>query len=218
MATHTHDSRAGADDAVACAAFERTLALVDGLLPETERAEAERHLGACATCAPVADGWSEISGALAAHFDAAAERARPDLARMADRVFAAVQPAPSSRVPVPVRVPEPAVARPPRLFARLFDRIQAPVALAAATAAIALALLPLLRSSPEPTGSASTAAVEAAAPGSTLAAAADEPADVPPESNDCVVRQVSFEGADGFVYRTDRGGMTVIWITEHDGA
>ncbi len=211
MITENREALLQTEDEPGCSAFEATLSLVDGLLAGVERAAAEAHARACAICGPMVASWSTVSGELELHFEVAAEKAKPDLALVADRVLATVS--------VRRRVPEPApVSALTRIF-RAIGALQPHVALAAAAAAIILAVLPLANDSANPTVVASNATPEA----STVDQPGEEGDSLPPPgqlagANDLNVRQLAFDGADGMVYRTQLDGMTVIWITEHDGA
>lgn len=184
-APETGPERTPAEEA-GCSEFEATLSLMDGLLEGPAEAAARAHADACALCGPMLKSWPSTANAVFSVFEDAAERAKPQLASVADRVLA--------------QIPGKAPAAAPGLFARIFEalrQMQAPVTLMAAVAAIAIVLLPILKSGDgvtggQPTGKAPvTAAVE--------------------------MSEVEFEHADGMVYRTRKGGMTIIWVSEHDG-
>lgn len=184
-----------------CASFEQTMMLLDGLLSGDAQKTAQQHAAGCALCGPLAAEWTPIHDAFVRNLEDAAERAKPDLVRMPDRVFAAVAP--------PKKVEEPGLLD--GLFG--FLRGAQPWALLAATAAaLALVLPAIFESKPaEPT---TIAAVEPATP-----ATPDTPADGEDGDRPVVVlRGLTFENdAQGMVYRTPRGGMTVLWVVENDG-
>ncbi len=178
-----------AEEVPACAAFEATLALVDGLLTGSAAAQARAHAPACAVCGPLVASWATTSAAFVAAFEDAAERAKPDLADLATRVLARVQPLRPTPKPVLSRAEGPSLLSRLARFSRL---VQAPVALAAAAVAIALVVLPLAKAPAAPT------AVAAA-----------------PEPNDLEMHKLAFDGADGMVFSTPTDHMTVIWVNEH---
>lgn len=116
-----------------CASFESTLALMDGELHGFARDAALDHARDCALCGPMVRGWDDTSHLMTAHFELAAERAKPDLSGLADRVLADLAPA----------------ARPaPGVWERLKQLLgghQALGALAAAAAVVALVVWPQAR-------------------------------------------------------------------------
>jgi hypothetical protein len=140
-------------------------------------------------------GWAAAGAALRAGLEDAAELAQPDLVRVADRVFEQLD----RDRRADARAPEAGLW--PRLV-ELFRRVQAPVALAAAAAAIALVLWPLARPGEDVVAS-------------RLPVEASEPSEPTPA---VVMNEISFENADGMIFRTRKGGMTVIWVNEFDGA
>jgi hypothetical protein len=172
-----------------CDHFEATLLLLDGTLDAAAASLAHTHAGACDLCGPMLREWEGLSAAFVATFEAAAERAKPDLARMSDRVLAALA--------TPAK---PAARTFGDKVAAFFSFLQAPAALVAAAAAIAFVVGPLLKTAPagEPTD---------------LAADAAPPASL----NDCRVTKLAFEDADGMVFETPEDHMTVIWVSEHEG-
>jgi hypothetical protein len=181
------------DEAPGCAQFEQTMELLDGLLSGAARDAAQGHARACGVCGPLLEGWPALQKDLVAGLEGAAEKAKPDLARMADRVLAQVEGPAKAAAP-----------QKPAGLAWLAGLLQPWVALAAAAAALVLVLLPLLR----PTASTGDAG---------LVAGAEAPIDDGiAQANDCLIHKVTFDGADGMVYRTEQGGMTVIWVSEHD--
>ena len=201
MSDHTHSDLSGTDPVAhaGCEAFERTLSLLDGVLEGEARSEAEGHAAACAVCAPLVAGWEPVSRALFDAFEDAAEAAKPDLAGMPDRVLARVFPsAPVEEAPTGGGLVE------------FFRRAQAWLLLGATAAALAFVLPALLETPEAPRTVATNAPPEPAPP---LPAAVE---DAPPY---VVVRDLDFgEETDGMIYRTPRGGMTIIWVTENEGA
>lgn len=118
---------------VGCDHFEQTLALVDGLLDAPSRPSARAHAGSCAVCGPLVEDWSRVREHLLLAFDDAAERAKPDLAGVADQVLARIDPPQQPRRSSP--------------FAALrgWMRRYRPLLVAGlATAALALVILPRL--------------------------------------------------------------------------
>lgn len=189
MTTHKpHPLDVNADAPPGCHAFERTLGLIDELLEESMHEEALAHAQSCALCGPLVEGWPLISDALRSTFEDAAEAAKPDFRALTDRVMERVHP------PAPANVGE----TPKRGFLEFARRAQAWLLLGATTAALALVIPSLL------------------GPQSVEEGQASEQEEPPV----MVVRDLAF-GADtsgGMVYRTPRGGMTVIWVTENEGA
>lgn len=178
-----------ADPPPGCDAFEQTLSLLDGLLDGADRTAALAHARDCAVCGPLADGWPELSDALHAAFEDAAEAAKPDLRALTDRVMEQLYPpAPPQRT-----------LEPKRGLVDFIRRAQGWLLLGATAAALAL-VVPSLLGGPQGEGL--------------------EVAETQGEPPVMVVRDLAF-GADtsgGMVYRTPRGGMTVIWVTENEGA
>lgn len=174
-----------------CASFEHTLALLDGLLEGAHRDEALRHAGDCPLCGPMVADWAPLSRSLVDAFEDAAEAAKPDLAALTDRVLA--------RVAAPSAPPQEdgLVAR----FVAFARRAQPWMLLGATAAALALFLPALWQSPPAP---------------APVATVTPPVAEAPPPV--VVVRDLDFgEDSNGMVYRTPRGGMTVIWVTENEG-
>lgn len=183
-----------------CPEFEGTLLLLDGALDGAPLARARAHADACALCGPMVAGWPALGRALSARFDDAAERAKPELVRLTDAVMRRTGPA--DRVE----------AAPGRLDAvwQAIRRYQPHVAFAAAAAAIALAVLPLA-TTPVSTGPAPGVAV--------TAPVAPPPVGETPDRPVVVLRGVTFQNdAEGMVYRTPRGGMTILWVVEKEDA
>lgn len=181
-----------------CAHFESTLGLMDGLLAGAARAAAEQHCAACPLCGPLVADWAPLHTAFVHHFEERAELAKPDLARMPDRVLKAIDGAKA-----PTREASGG------FFARLAALLhltQAQLGLAAAAAAVAVIAIPLAKmdgSSPiaSPSPSPSTAPV----------------AGTGEDRGTSHVDQLAFDGASGTVYTTDDNTL-VIWVTEADGA
>ncbi len=169
------------EETPACAAFESTLALLDGAAG-AQRDAACAHAEGCPVCGPLVASWTVASASIVAAFEDAAERAKPLLAGLADRVLAEVQPA------------RPTTSK--SLWDRLLDfgrLAKAPLVLAAATAAVALVLVALVKSP-------GTAPVQQAA-----AACAGE----------VEVDKLAFApGTDGMVFNTATGHLTVLWVSE----
>jgi len=180
-----------------CAHFERTLALLDGISGADETA-ARAHARGCPVCGPLVEGWAAARTTFLADLEDEAERAKPNLAFVADRVLARVD------AEAPCAATRSAA---PHGTAWLLRLVQPWAALAAAAAALAMVLWPLAHG-PEKQQSIQQVA----------AAAADDDDDDPAlAGNVCHIHKVTFDDADGVVYRTARGGMTVIWISEHEG-
>jgi hypothetical protein len=180
-----------------CTAFEATMALVDGLLSGAEAARASAHAAACALCGPLASGWLATAGALRGGLEEAAELAKPELAALTDRVMAQVR--------------RPARAEGAGALGwlwRLLGALEAPVAAVAAAGAIALVMGPVL--APAPAG-------EAHEPELTELAELDDESLEGTGPNGCSVDELTFEGADGMLM-TAGDDMTVIWVSERDGA
>lgn len=173
-----------------CDAFEQTLALMDGLLEGAQRVEAQRHAGDCSLCGPMVADWAPVSQAFVRAFEDAAEAAKPDLAQLTDRVLAHVY------APVPRAEKDGFITR----FLAYARRAQPWLLLGATAAALMLFLPSLLETPPTP------------APVAEVTPAEEAPPVV-------VVRDLDFgDDSHGMVYRTPRGGMTVIWVTENEGA
>jgi hypothetical protein len=191
MSAHVHEELPG------CAAFEATMALVDGLLAGTDEASASAHAASCGLCGPLVAGWAGASGALRAGLEEAAELAKPDLAALTDRVMSQVH--------------RPAPARGAGALGwlwRLVAPLEAPVAAVAAAGAIALVMAPVLAPAPPD---------EAHEPELTELAELDEESHEEAGPNGCSVDELTFEGADGMLM-TAGDDMTVIWVSERDGA
>jgi hypothetical protein len=135
----TAGANIGTDDLAeaGCASFEATLDLLDGALSGAALAKARAHADGCALCGPMVSGWAPAAAALKATFDDAAERAKPDLAKVADAVLARVA------------KPRPVVAATPATFGERFlsflRTLQAPVVLGAAAFALVLVLGPIAK-------------------------------------------------------------------------
>lgn len=196
---------------VPCAAFERTLLLLDGALTGRALESAKVHASGCSVCGPLVAGWKRTSDCLAAHLEDAAERAKPELVNVADRVFARID----AEELEPVEEPSHSVLR------RFFFQLKPWLVLGAAAAAIAFSVGPLLLS--DGSDEVSVASAPGAAPNTAPAIASsvesgDEASVADEAPTDVIVRKLSFDGADGMVYRTEGDGMTVIWINEHEEA
>jgi len=87
-----------------------------------------------------------------------------------------------------------------------------------AAAVLAIVLLPPASHSPV-TSSVSSVDFSASTPPRPVAVAELPPGDplAVPNANGLHLHKLEFDGADGMVYRTENDGMTVIWVTEHDG-
>ena len=172
------------------AELELLLALQEGRLEGPDFEMAQSVAGA-ESVDPAA--WKRVGGALRNRFEDAAEGAKPDLAGVADKVIARVLP------------PKPVVAPEEGLFAKILDvlnRFQPYVALAAATAALALVLTPMLTSAP------------ATPDGPGVAVTAPETPEAP---TSVVLRRIAFESGQGMVYRLPESDLTVIWVDEYEG-
>jgi hypothetical protein len=187
-----------------CTFFESTLALLDGTLSQTEQLTAQQHAQGCQLCGPLVSGWKAIGENIHAHFEIAAERAKPDLAQVSQRVFAALS-------------SESAPGKPAwwsRLLASV-RRSQAVYAFATA-AAVAVIAVPVWRYSGPPSSSVQAMTGQAAR-------ANDLAQDVHPESGDeghavgFHMHELAFDGATGTVY-TAGDEMPVIWLSEPEGA
>jgi hypothetical protein len=202
MQTGSKASRLPEDETAVCPEFESTLLLMDGALAGMPRATALGHARACATCGPLVSDWPAVADALQAHFEDAAELAKPGLAEMPARVLAAT--ARSQRWHLPQWVGNPL--------------LRLPVYGSLGVAAVLVFIL-----QPKPAPPPVVAQREPLRPAVLTATSA--PPVAPPagsteseSENDCHMHQLAFDGADGMVYRTATDGMTVIWVTEHDGA
>lgn len=214
---------------VPCDAFHQTLLLLDGDLDGSARQAAQAHATACSICGPLVAGWARTAAVVVAHLEDAAERAKPELVGVADHVFARID----ADALEPEEEPE------HRGLRRFLLQLKPWLVLGTAAAAIGLSVGPLLMEggagesgiaigAGEASGViASTSPSEQGADGARLSAegagAGDDTtladttlADETP--TDCIVRKLSFDGADGMVYRTEADGMTVIWINEHEEA
>lgn len=195
---------------VPCAAFEWTLLLLDGTLTGQKLESARAHVSECTVCGPLVAGWERTSACLVAHLEDAAERAKPELVTVADRVFARID----AEDLEPVEEPSRSVLR------RFLLQLKPWLVLGAAAAAIAFTVGPILW---DERGDATTEPAVAGAPAAAAAIASsadleEEAAIADEASTDVIVRKLSFDGADGMVYRTEGDGMTVIWINEHEEA
>lgn len=189
-----------------CESFEQTLFLIDGLLSGNEKALAEHHSADCAICGPMVSGWASVSDALFASFEDAAEAAKPDFGPMTDRIIARTVPDRSvADAPAPASV-----------FGRFFQYArgaQAWVLLGATGLALALVIPSLIKTTPDASGEDTPSIAALTNNPSTQAPGGTTPPPV------VVVRDLSFgTESNGMVYRTPRGGMTVIWVTENEGA
>lgn len=188
-----------------CESFEQTLSLIDGLLEGRARAHAEHHSASCTVCGPMVRGWAQVGNALLAGFEDAAEAAKPDFGPMTNRIIERTFPARSGV----------AESAPLGAFARFLEHArsaQAWVLLGATTLALALVVPSLIETTT--TDPAANIAIAAALGTDSGADVTGE--DTPPVM---VVRDLTFgTESNGMVYRTPRGGMTVIWVTENEGA
>lgn len=210
MAHHTPHEREEQDTTVSpsCTFFEQTLLLVDGMLEGDARKRATRHSSDCEVCGPLTGGWASVSNALRASFDDAAEAAKPDFGPMTNRIIERAFPANSAA----------GGTNSVGAFTRLLEyarSAQAWVVMGATALALVL-VAPSLMKTPSPTSVDATESTAATVVSATTTSTASDDASPPPVM---VVRDLSF-GADssGMVYRTPRGGMTVIWVTENEGA
>lgn len=208
MSHHRQNEQRNADATPppGCEFFEQTLSLIDGLLEGDAQARAARHSTSCATCEPMVTGWASVSDALFATFEDAAEAAKPDFGAMTNRII-------ERAFPIDSGVNE---SSPTGAFARLVERArsaQAWILLGATALALVLVVPSFMKTTTKSLGT-DTRTVAALATDPEPAAPSEE---TPPPV--MVVRDLSFgTESNGMVYRTPRGGMTVIWVTENEGA
>lgn len=148
------------------------------------------------------DTWAPIGVALRDGFEDAAERAKPDLAGVSARVFARLD------------AERPKAHENTGLFAgllALLARLQPHLALAAATAAIVLVVLPLAKDAPDAADPVAGGPVPA--PVEPLAAVVE--LDLPTSVE---LRRIAFDNSDGLVFHDPGTDSTVIWVNEYDGA
>lgn len=201
MKSGSKSGRLPEEEAPACPELESTLLLMDGALAGLARGAALGHARLCDVCGPLVSGWPAIAAGLQAHFEEAAELAKPGLAQMPARVLGALEQERKRRLPSWLRAPA----------------VRFPVYASLGAAAVFVFVMQPLKPAPHPLVVAQRPAsvqLPAAAPAQVAPPA---PVEAVPE-NDCHMHQLAFDGADGMVYRTATDGMTVIWVTEHDGA
>lgn len=198
MTVLARQPRESASDDVDCPEFESTILLMDGELTGASRAEALDHVRQCPVCDPLVRGWPAVAGLLDARFAEAAELAKPDLAGLASRVVVESE----ARTAAQNRLTSAVQSRRVRLRSQLVG----------AMAAAAMTLVPSVSHGPMP-------APVTAMPARPIEVAVLPPAAPPVDANpnDLHMHKLEFDGADGMVYRTESDGMTVIWVTEHDG-
>jgi hypothetical protein len=174
-----------------CARFESTLGLMDGILSGSAKAEAEQHAVSCPLCGPMLREWAPMSAALVHHFEDKAELAKPALAQMPDRVFAAID--------------RPKRVQAPSFFARLAAKLHlspGQFGFVAAAAAVAVVLVPFAKTGP---------GTIAPSPSPSPVANAET------SGGEFQVHELAFDGAEGTVY-TAGDDMPVIWVSESDDA
>lgn len=170
---------------------EAELLAMDGLAPPT----------------PASARWAPLAAALREGLEDAAERAKPDLAQVSGEVFRRLE---QKKVQVPEET---------GFFAgllALLARFQPHLALAAATAAIVFAILPLASDTPATQGGTDPVAALPVEPGPD---GAPQVAAVQVESPTTVeLRHIAFDNSDGIVFHDTESDSTVIWVNEYDGA
>lgn len=189
------------ETAPGCVSFEATMSLVDGLLAGAEEAAARAHASACGLCGPLVADWVVVADALRTELDDAAERAKPDLARVADAVLART-----------ARESRPQAPNPLAWLLGALRSLEVPVALVAAAGALALVLTPLVNApakGPQP--------VAAVAGDDEPEYAELEEDEDDPLSPGVSVGDLKFEGGSGMLM-ADGDEMPVIWVNEDDGA